>query len=61
MLKNRNTQTEASRPVVSMNEGAEISNEDKLRIRRELVNAAIEVVGYDPVKIEQYLNRKDVA
>ena len=44
-----------------MNEGAEISNEDKLRIRREMVNAAIEVVGYDPVKIEQYLSRKDVA
>lgn len=61
MLKNRNTQTEASRPVVAMNEGAEISNDDKLRIRREMVNAAIEVVGYDPVKIEQYLNRKDVA
>lgn len=61
MLKNRNTQTEAARPLASMNEGAEISNEDKLRIRRELVNAAIEVVGYDPVKIEQYLNRKNVA
>lgn len=61
MLKNRNTQTEAARPVVAMNEGAEISNEDKLRIRRELVNAAIEVVGYDPVKIEQYLSRKNVA
>ncbi|MGB4398863.1 MAG: hypothetical protein WBJ10_05800 [Daejeonella sp.] len=61
MLKNRNTQTEAARPLVSINEGAEISNEDKLRIRRELVNAAIEVVGYDPVKIEQYLNRKNVA
>lgn len=61
MLKNRNTQTEAARPLVSMNEGAEISNEDKLRIRRELVNAAIEVVGYDPDKIEQYLNRKNVA
>jgi hypothetical protein len=44
-----------------MNEGAEISNDDKLRIRREMVNAAIEVVGYDPAKIEQYLNRKDVA
>lgn len=61
MLKNRNTQSEAARPLVSMNEGAEISNEDKLRIRRELVNAAIEVVGYDPDKIEQYLNRKNVA
>jgi hypothetical protein len=61
MLKNRNTQTEASRPVVAMNEGAEVSNDDKLRIRREMVNAAIEVVGYDPAKIEQYLNRKDVA
>ncbi len=61
MLKNRNTQTEAARPLVSMNEGAEISNEDKLRIRRELVNAAIEVVGYDPDKIEQYINRKNVA
>ena len=61
MLKNRNTHTEASRPAVAMNEGAEISNDDKLRIRREMVNAAIEVVGYDPAKIEQYLNRKDVA
>lgn len=61
MLKNRNTQTETARPLVSMNEGAEISNEDKLRIRRELVNAAIEVVGDDPVKIEQYINRKNVA
>lgn len=61
MLKNRNIHTEASRPAVAMNEGAEISNEDKLRIRREMVNAAIEVVGYDPVKIEQYLSRKDVA
>jgi hypothetical protein len=61
MLKNRNTQMETARPVVAMNEGAEASNEDKLRIRRELVNAAIEVVGYDPVKIEQYLSRKNVA
>lgn len=61
MLKNRNTQTESARPLVAMSEGAESSNEDKLRIRRELVNAAIEVVGNDPVKIEQYLNRKNVA
>ena len=61
MLKNRNTQTEEARPLVAISEGAELSNEDKLRIRRELVNAAIEVVGYDPVKIEQYLNRKNVA
>jgi len=61
MLKNRNRQTEASRPVVAINEGADISNEDSLRIRRELVNAAIEAVGYDPIKIEKYLNRKDVA
>lgn len=61
MLKNRNTETKAPRPVVAISEGAETSNEEKLRIRRELVNAAIEVVGYDPVKIEQYLNRKNVA
>lgn len=61
MLKNRNIQNEASLPHVAISEGAEISNEDKLRIRRELVNAAIEVVGYDPIKIEQYLNRKNVA
>lgn len=61
MLKNRNTQTEAARSIVGIIEGSEISNEDMLRIRRELVNAAIEVVGYDPIKIEQYLNRKDVA
>jgi hypothetical protein len=61
MLKNRNTHTEASRPVVAMNDGTDVSNEDTLRIRRELVNAAIEVVGYDPIKIEQYLNRKHVA
>jgi len=61
MLKNRNTHTEAARPTVAMNEGAEVSHDDTLRIRRELVNAAIEAVGYDPIKIEQYLNRKDVA
>lgn len=61
MLKNRNTQTEAARPVIAMNDGPETPNEDMLRLRRELVNAAIEVVGYDPIKIEQYLNRKDVA
>lgn len=57
MLKKRNIQIE---PAVS--DGAEISvNADVLRIRRELVNEAIEVVGYDPVKIEQYLNQKNVA
>lgn len=61
MLKNRIRQTEAARPVAAINEGGEISNEETLRIRRELVNAAIEAVGYDPIKIEQYLNRKDVA
>jgi hypothetical protein len=61
MLKNRNLHKEAARPVIAINEAAENSNEDMLRLRRELVNAAIEVVGYDPIKIEQYLNRKDVA
>jgi hypothetical protein len=60
-MKHRNTQTEATRPVLAMNEGSELSNEDMLRIRRELVNAAIEVVGNDPIKIEQYLSRKHVA
>ncbi len=61
MLKNRNLQKEASSPIITLNDAAEMSNDDMLRLRRELVNAAIEVVGYDPVKIEQYLNRKDVA
>ncbi len=61
MLKNRNLQKEAARPVIAINEVTDDSNEDLLRLRRELVNAAIEVVGYDPVKIEQYLNRKNVA
>ncbi len=57
MLRKRNIQIE---PAIS--EGVEISvNADLLRIRREMVNEAIEVVGYDPVKIEQYLNRKHVA
>lgn len=58
---NRNLQKEAASPIIAFNEAADMSNDDKLRLRRELVNAAIEVVGYDPVKIEQYLNRKDVA
>lgn len=48
-------------PVMGMIDGSEASNEDMLRLRRELVNAAIEAVGYDPIKIEQYLNRKNVA
>lgn len=57
MLRKKNTITE---PTV--NEEREVSiNDDLLRIRRERVNEAIEIVGYDPVKIEQYLNRKDVA
>ncbi len=61
MLKNRNLQKEALSPIMAINDAADMSNEDVLRLRRELVNAAIEVVGYDPVKIEQYLNRKNVA
>lgn len=36
-------------------------NEEKLRLRREYVNEAVELVGYDPVKIEQYLIKKHVA
>ncbi len=58
---NRNLQKETASPIIALNEAADMSNDDMLRLRRELVNAAIEVVGYDPVKIEQYLNRKDVA
>lgn len=61
MLRNKNLQKEAARPVIGLNEVADHSNEDMLRLRRELVNAAIEVVGHDPIKIEQYLNRKNVA
>ncbi|SKB92476.1 hypothetical protein [Daejeonella lutea] len=61
MLKNRNLHKEAAMPVITINDAADNSNEDMLRLRRELVNAAIEVVGYDPIKIEQYLNRKNVA
>ncbi len=61
MLKNRNLHKEATPPVIAMSEAADNSNDDTLRFRREMVNAAIEVVGYDPIKIEQYLNRKDVA
>lgn len=37
------------------------NNEENLRLRREYVNEAIELVGYDPVKIEQYLIKKHVA
>ena len=62
MLKNKDKHTEPGRPVISIINTLEISaTEETLRIRRELVNAAIEVVGYDPIKIEAYLNRKNVA
>jgi MoxR-like ATPase len=37
------------------------NNEEILRLRREYVNEAIELVGYNPVKIEQYLIKKHVA
>jgi hypothetical protein len=57
MLRKKNTTIEAA-----ASEEREVSiNDDLLRIRRERVNEAIEIVGYDPIKIEQYLNRKDVA
>ncbi len=57
MLRKRNTTIE-----LASSDATEISvNDDLLRIRRERVNEAIEIVGDDPVKIEQYLNRKDVA
>ena len=62
MLKDKHRHIEPGRPVVSITNTLEISaTEETLRIRRELVNAAIEVVGYDPLKIEAYLNRKSVA
>ena len=32
--------------------------EDQLRLRREQVNAAVEVVGNDYQKIEEFLKRK---
>ncbi|MGV3686819.1 MAG: hypothetical protein ACO1NS_14415 [Daejeonella sp.] len=57
MLKKRNTPKKTA-----VSEEIETSvNDELLRIRRERVNEAIEIVGYDPVKIEQYLNRKHVA
>lgn len=61
LTENGFEEVELTSPKKALEDAAEMSNDDMLRLRRELVNAAIEVVGYDPVKIEQYLNRKDVA
>jgi hypothetical protein len=61
MLKSKNTPAEYDIHHFEFGKSAPGLSEEELRIRRELVNAAVEQFGNDPVKIEQYLNRKNVA
>lgn len=36
----------------------ETSDDEQLRLRRELVNAAVELVGFDKDRVEEYLKKK---